>query len=389
MSWLMSFRMCQCMALTVAMALGTSVFVCVSALAGGDAVSVVVEDSIRDGSFAAMHTLHSATLRTLAATAATNWLVGEKLRPDVSDAWSSMLEDGMTVCDGDAELGTVALPPILVEDFFSGAVVMLGPCDAHGAVFAYANPFWDAFLFVRTGDGDLPVPDGGCDGGDGDVSSGASYPLRRVPKVQEAVWIDGATLRDGPVPGASVAEPHAVVLWRVAAANSGRFESLCPGRRGDPVRLPRAVRDCDRAAVAAAMRERAGRRAAQLGELARDPVLLRAAALSLGLLRDGTAAQLARFFDSPDHAFFAESMAALPTALRASFSPAGARKSADGDAQLIFVARDAPRVFATVSFSAGRLAGTSREPVQMEWYDLSRADDLLRAWSDNGKGGGQ
>ena len=332
--------------------------------------------------FSALHGVHASTLRALAAAAATNWLSDGRLLPAVADAWAAMLDEGSpksgaeTFASLDGSFGIPKLPSVLVEDFFAGAVVMLGPCDGHGAVFAYSNPFWDALLFVRTGEGELPTPGSGEDGG---RESGAAYPLRRVPKVQEAVWIDGATLRGGPAPDASDAEPCSVLLWRVAAANRARFEAVCPGRSDDPVRLPRVVRDCDRAAVAAAMRERAGRRAGQLALMAKDPVLLRATALCGGLLRDGTEAQLVRFFDDPDHAFFAETLAALPRKLRASFVPAGARKAADG-AQLLFVARDAPRVFATVSFPAGRLSGTSRDPVQMEWYDFERTEDYLSAW---------
>lgn len=352
---------------------------------------------------AAMHAMQAGALRTIGMEAATNWLAGGRLAQAEAEGWSRMLRGA----PGSPDAKGIVLAPVLAEDFLAGASVLLGPCDSRGAVFAFSNPVWDALLFVRTGGGDLPRPGehdpspsrsasapawaallDGDDGQDAGPAPEAPFPLRRVPVVEDLRWIDGDSFRGGPPPGAAPDDPFCVRLWRIDAANAERFRALhsdpADFSADPPVRFARAVEEADDPAVAAAIRERAAVRAAELRALASDPVLLRAAALSARLLRTGGEAELRRFFDSPSHAFFCRDLAAFPPEIRGSFVPCGARTGPDG-AQALFVALDAPRFFATVSFPAARLSGESRQPVQMEWYDLARSADLLAAWERNRK----
>jgi hypothetical protein len=157
-----------------------------------------------------------------------------------------------------------------------------------------------------------------------------------------------------------------------------------PASAGASVRFSSTVAEADATSVAASLQSRAAARAAELQALAGDPVLFRAAAMSATLLRTGNESELLRFFDSPPHAFFCRSLASLPSDVRASFAPCGARTGPDG-ALILFTAGAAPRFFATVSFPAGRLSGESRESVQMEWYDLGRAEELLAVWERDRK----
>ena len=334
-----------------------------------------------------LHAVHADAIRRLGFSAATNLAAAGRFAPAAADSWNRTFADGPQ--DGPA----LRLPAVLVEDFFEGASVRMGPCDAHGAVFAFDNPFWDALLFVKTGGGDLPLPgDGESDSADpaGPVAAwenlleeeppaanGKPFSRKRVPVVEAFVWIDGDSFRGGPPAGADPADPFSVALWRIESANAARFRELhpdpaSPAGAGRAVLFAPAVSAVDGAAAARALRVRAGRRAAEIGSLLEKPARLAAASRAAAMLRAGTPTDLVRHFPAPDDRPFRATLSVLPVSARTGFAVYGSRVGADGF-QGIFVNRDKPRLFATVSFPIAK----ENEPVRFEWYDLAAADRLL------------
>ena len=322
------------------------------------------------------------------------------LSPSAADAWRAMFAGGPS--------GANALrPPEFLSEqisgFFAGAAVLPGPFDARGAVFAYWNPFWDALLFVRTAGGSLPEsnaasapPPSGSSGNFlldefADSAGSAAEPplpsgLRGTPpKVQEFAWLSGETFRGEPleqgparvrtvVPSGD--DPLSVSLWRVQAATVARFrERFGIGR---PELFENGVLRADPVAEWAAIQSRAGLRLKTAALLLRDSTNAAVAARCCSLLRSGSERDLLRFFDDRSGRFFCRTLAKLPPAARNGFEPYGFVPGPEGNL-FLFVNADMPRFYATVSFPKDRLSGPFAGAVQMEWYDLDRADELLGA----------
>ena len=260
---------------------------------------------------------------------------------------------------------TAGLPAGEIQDFLAASSVFPGPFDEGSAVFAYYNPWWDALLFVRTADGRGRVP----------------------PRVEQAAWLSGETLRretpssgDARVrtvlPGPDT--PLSTSLWRAHSASLASFRSLCPEGQGSPASLPTFVTAADPASERALLQSRAGLRLRLASLLAGDPTNAAVSARCCALLRSADEHELRRFFDSRPHRFFCRTLARLPDAVRSGFTPYGFVPARDGTL-FLFANTALPRLYATVSFPRDRLSGPAAGAVQMEWYDLARADELLAA----------
>ncbi len=288
------------------------------------------------------------------------------LSPAAADAWRAMVV--RPSADGPAP-ATPAFTTEQLQDFFAGAMVLPGPFDGRGAVFAYWNPWWDALLFVRTANGNLSSAD--------------------VPAVQSFVWTSGETFRGESESGMSTVAPSAtplsVALWRAQSATRACFRERIGEGAGRAVRLHRSVTDADPAAEWQRIQTRAGLRLRLASLLVGNPTNAAVAARCCALLRSGGKRELARHFDVREDRFFCRTLAALPAAVRAGFVPYGCIPAPEGTLYL-FVNEEMPRLYATVSFPKGRLDGPFAGAVQMEWYDLGEADALLAALGSDDAG---
>lgn len=329
------------------------------------------------------------------------------LSPSAGDAWRAMVAEAPS---GAKALRPPEFLPEQVSGFFAGATVLPGPFDARGAVFAYWNPFWDALLFVRTAGGSLPEPDGASapppSGSSGNflldefADSAGSAPGPSLPsgsrgtppKVLEFVWLSGETFRgeplaEGPARVRTVVpcgeDPLSVSLWRVQSATVARFRERFEGARS--VAFGDGALRADPAAEWTAIQSRAGLRLKTAAMLLHDPTNAAVAARCCALLRSGSERELRRFFDDRAGRFFCRTLAKLPPAARNGFEPYGFVPGPEGTL-FLFVNADMPRFYATVSFPKDRLSGPFAGAVQMEWYDLGRADELLAALGGDGEG---
>lgn len=260
-----------------------------------------------------------------------------------------------------------------IADFFGGATVLPGPYNANGAVFAYWNPFWDALLFVRTKRSSVDEP----------------------AKIDKFVWSSGETFR-GETLADGAERVRTVVpvderafssgLWKIQAETVARFrERYSEGGKGTVV-FDDGIKKTKLADEWTAIQSRAALRLKTASMLLRDPTNAAVAARCCALLRSAGESELVRNFDSRPHRFFCRTLAKLPSPIRAGFEPYGFVPGPEGSL-FLFVNADVPRLYATVSFPKDRLSGPFAGAVQMEWYDLDRADELLAALGgDKGEG---
>ncbi|MCL1887448.1 MAG: hypothetical protein FWF96_01075 [Kiritimatiellaeota bacterium] len=277
----------------------------------------------------------------------------------------------------DARVAAEFVAPQL-SDFFTGAQVLAGPYDETGGVFGLYNPWWDALLMLQT-KGALPV--GADDRTDMPkitrfaLLSGESFRREKVAKISCATVVPGE-------------DPLSTALWRVQAATVKRFNEIYSDAENVAFReaqlgaQDRAV-EMERIQARSALRLKG---AVMLMKNKGDTAVSRRAAT---VLREATAAMMKKHFASPPHAFFVDTFAKLPAPLRNGMESYGYVPTAQGSL-FLFVNKDMPRVYATVSFPAGRAQDKEKGDVIMEWYDLDQAAELLAAWeSEKTKGGAQ
>lgn len=275
-----------------------------------------------------------------------------------------------------------------IGDFFAGAQTWIGAYDDEAAVGAWFNPWWDALLFFRTEKGSLPHSE----------TETASV---RNPEIAQIFFLSGETFRGeageekGAPPSVSTTlpgagEPLAVAVWRAQAATLRRFNKAFPPDKDDMPLKKRldglkalAKADPDRETLR--LQARSAVRLRMLSLLGRNREAFLVAGECVRTLRTGSAVALRHRFTSAVHNAFCRSLAKLPTPLRAGFDLSGYVPTEEG-ALFVFVNKDMPRVFATVTFPEGRLSGGRSGDTSMEWYDLGRAADLLAAWESE-KGG--
>lgn len=276
------------------------------------------------------------------------------------------------------------LDSLQTGDFFLGAQVWMGPFDEKGAVLGFYNPWWDALLVIRT------------EGPEIRLTEGAS-PVA-APAVARFAWASGETLRSDPAaphPASSTVipgdDPLSVSLWRAQTGALAAFNALCDRVQEDrPDRFPFAsLPDPGNASAMRTEWERIEVRSAirlrQITLLAENRIHQAVADRCRTLLRSGSRARLRAHFTSPAHAFFIDSFTTLPAAgdadLRGNFEIYG-YIPAEAGTLFVFVNAEAPRLYATVSFPAGREENADAGNVVFEWYDLDKASDFLSAWNE-------
>ena len=266
-----------------------------------------------------------------------------------------------------------------IADFFAGTQVFTGPQDATGGVFGLYNPWWDAILMLQT-KGALPEKM------DDKVV---------VPRVSNFLLLSGETFRgenpakpafDTVVPGEK--DPLSPAIWRAHAATLKRFNELFGNTETVSFRPLRALGEPDAKKEMERVQVRSGLRLKFESMLLKNTENLAIAKRVGMVLREGPALFLNKHFASPDHQFFVDTFAKLPRELRSGFDCYGCLPAKDGSL-FLFVNKDAPRLFATVSFPAGRIQDPAKGHVIFEWYDLAQADELLKAWNEEKKGGKQ
>ena len=321
-----------------------------------------VDAVLSRGALLAMHTDWADALRRTAVSDAA------ALEPffavDAFDAWKEK------TCD---ELDATQL-----ADFFNAAQVLVGAFDDKGAALAFWNPFWDALLFVRSGDGKLSVP-------------GGRFSESQTPRVNDFAWTSGESFRGEPsdsrlprtatvVPGGT--EPLSVSLWRVQAETVAKFNALYPPETSETVRFRTGTGEPGSKEDWSRIRARSALRLRMAPMLASSRVDFAVASRCTGLLRNGALWQLRDHFRDKDHDFFCETLSGLPEQLRSEFELYGYVPTPEGTLYY-FVETGVPRLFATVTVPAGRLDRAAGPEVSMEWYDLDKAGELLDAWNED------
>ena len=255
-----------------------------------------------------------------------------------------------------------------LRDFFSGAGAMLGTATIRGAkwsgVCALYNPWLDALLALRFDD---------------------------AMRIDRVAMVGGEAFRGekpaSPPATATVVpadDPLSVELWRVQSRTAARFSEIFPA--GEEVRFDSALasarrRGFEAVQVRSALHLKLLSEFAKLDDWGRKPgssKLAAAASKMQTLLRRSKAETLKRRFDDPAHAFFCDTFAELPADTRAGFGLYNYVPSKDGTL-FVFLNPALPRLYATVSFPAGRENDPSGPPVIFEWYDLAQAAQLLEA----------
>ncbi|MCL1856631.1 MAG: hypothetical protein FWF84_03180, partial [Kiritimatiellaeota bacterium] len=267
-----------------------------------------------------------------------------------------------------------------LSDFFTGALMLAGPQDGNGGAFGLYNPWWDAILLFQT-KGALP------ESGDDKVVA---------PKVERFALLSGETFRGekAATPGTATVmpgkDPFSTAIWRVQAATVKRFEAVYGESLEDPVQLRLATTwgavdnrvEFERIQVRSAIRMKL---ALMLNKNSQDTAI---AARVTDVLCNGSALRLKKHFQSQPHASFVKRLTELPGAFRAGFTVYGYVPTEAGSL-FVFVNRQMPRFYATVSMPAGRIGDRSKGPVIFEWYDLASAAELITAWDNETKGGAQ
>lgn len=381
-------------------------FCCLCALA-----SMAADDSPNRGERRAMmHAVQAGEIRRNAMEDAGGFAAKGSFSAAAADAWRVLVADA----DPD-KMKPLQFAPPQIEDFFAGAQVLPGPYDAVGAVFAYYNPWWDALLFMKTSGGKLPEGAGGppspvvtpsrgganflleeaeedkaATDGHSDAKAVSELPKGKrgvPPKVDSFAWISGETFRgETASPGrARVAtvvplpdESLSKALWRVESATLARFRERFPEDGGHAVQFDKGVADASFADEFTIIQLRAALRLKLSAELLGDKTNAAVCARCCALLRSADERELKRNFDSYQHWFFCRTLAKIPEKVREGFVPYGFVPGTDGSL-FVFVNKDMPRYYATVSFPKDRLSGPFAGAVEMEWYDLGEAADLLAA----------
>ena len=326
-----------------------------------------VDATLSRGALFAMHADWADAFRRAAIAG------GSALEPffsaDAMDEWKETTR---------AELDDVQL-----ADFFTGAQVLLGAFDDEGAALAFWNPFWDALLFVRSGDGKLSLPGGRFSGSE-------------TPKTKRFAWSSGESFRGEPRDGGfprtattvpAEGEPLAVSLWRVQKETVATFDGLYPPDKAEKVRFRTGTDGLAPEAEWTRIRARSALRLRMAPMLAANRVDFAVASRCAGLLRTGALWQLRDHFRDPAHDFFCTTLSGLPPQLRSEFELYGYVPTPVATLYY-FVETGVPRLFATVTVPAGRLGSASAGEVSMEWYDLDKAEELLAAWEEERAKGG-
>lgn len=365
----------------------------------------------REAKRAMMHAIHAGEIRRVAMEDATGLAKG-RLSPATADAWRKALAEEPDT------IKPLQFAPVQIEDFFAGAHVLPGPYDASGAIFAYYNPWWDTLLFMKTVGGKLPEDAGRAPspvavssqnkGGanflleEAEEGTVAATPVSTVPalptgrrgtppKVDSFVWVSGETFRgenvaDGRERIATIVplpdEPMSKALWRVESETVARFRERFPEGGGHAVQFDKGVAEASFADEFAVIQSRAALRMKLSSELLGNKTNAAVCVRCCALIRSADERELMRNFDSYQHRFFCRTLAKVPAKVREGFVPYGFVPSVDGSL-FVFVNRDMPRYYATVSFPKGRLSGPFAGAVEMEWYDLGEADALLEAASSS------
>lgn len=262
-------------------------------------------------------------------------------------------------------------PPEQLADFFAGANVLVGPVSrnpispdsntaAWSGVIGLYNPWWDAFLVLRLND-ILRIDRLAFYGGEafrGEASGRTSATSTVVP----------------------VEEPLSRTLLRAQTKVVARFRELYPGEAAaDEVRIPSRGVSRDLAAVKsrAALRERLMR-----GFLASSDGGITGVSAVAGkaqdVFRHGDANRLRRFFADPARHAFCDAFAELPADLREGFGLYGYVPAKEGTL-FVFLNPAMPRIYATVSFPAGREEDADAGNVVFEWFDLAQAGEITQA----------
>lgn len=383
-------------------------FCALSALAADD-------PSGRDMKRGMMHAVQAGEIRRVALDDVAGLVKKGWFSPAAADAWRA------TVADADPDkMKPRQFAPPQIADFFAGAQVLPGPYDAAGAVFAYYNPWWDTLLFIRTSGGKLPEGAGEPPSPAAAASrGGANFLLEEAedekavpavqpgakavpepprgkrgvpPKVDSFAWVSGETFR-GEIPSdgrdrlktvlPAQGEPMSKALWRAEAATLARFRGRFPEGGGHAVQFDTGVADASFADEFPVIQSRAALRLKLASELLGDKTNAAVCARCCALLRSAGERELMRNFDSRQHRFFCRTLAKIPAKVREGFIPYGFVPGAEGSL-FVFVNKDMPRYYATVSFPKGRLSGPFAGAVEMEWYDLGEAAGLLEAISPSG-----
>ncbi len=280
------------------------------------------------------------------------------------------------VWDGVAE----AFDAIRLADFFAGANVLVGPVSrdsktsAWSGVLGLYNPWWDAILLLRMDDR-LSVESLVFLGGE--AFRGEEPPPVAGKGSAAKQQTDTGTV----VP---VAEPLSRALLRVQAKTAARFRELYPeDGAAESARIPPRGASRDRSMVKAradlrlkllrgfvvlgASGDETGAKMAGVAERIRDT------------LREADAPRLKRRFSAPGSEVFCETFAGFPAFVRDGFGLYGYVPAKEGTL-FVFLNPSMPRVYATVSFPAGRESDPAAGSVAFEWFDLAQADKLLKTW---------
>lgn len=251
--------------------------------------------------------------------------------------------------------------PEQAADFFSAAMVLPGPHDERAAIFAYWNPFWDALLFVRANPPRVEALA---------FTSGERFrgeePAEGAEAVKTVLPGDSSTLSEN--------------LWRIHVATVDEMRRRFPEGAGAPVEFDGALELALAPEEESIVQSRAALRLKLAAMLAGSKTNAVVAAKCLSLLRSAPEMELRRFFDDRALRSFCKSLARLPAPIREGFELHGYVPAREGTL-FVFASEAAPRIYATVSFPAGRLDGPFAGAVQMEWYDLATAPELLSALS--------
>lgn len=288
----------------------------------------------------------------------------DSIETNVRESWDGVAEE---------------LDAIRLADFFAGANVLVGPVSrdpktaAWSGILGLYNPWWDAILLLRL-DNDLLVDYLVFLGGE-------AFRGEDPPPVAGGGGSAKRQTNTGTV--VPVAEPLSRALLRVQAKTAALFRERYPedGVAETALIPPRGV-SRDRTAV----RARADLRLRLLREFvvrgtSGDETGAKMAGVAARIrdtLREADASRLKRCFSAPCSDIFCETFAGFPAFVREGFGLYSYVPAKEGTL-FVFLNPSMPRVFATISFPAGREINPAAGDVILEWFDLVRADKLLEA----------
>lgn len=296
------------------------------------------------------------------------------------------LEPGSTAV---LEWKAVIEPNFLPEtqaDFVRGAIPLAGPYSAKKMVMGLYNPHWNAVMLFLVS-GELP-------------HSEEEWDDMRMPKASNLRFMSGeafcgeqpeepdfsTVLPGGAGRGAFPDEPLSPGIWRAQAKVVRRFNELYPARADDDPRLKAgALGEIDPGRDMEMLIARVAVRLRGLEGMHLTPEWRAVAARLELVLQLGLRSQMKRYFANPLDDTFVTTFANLPKSFKRGFRAYGCVANGEGTLYLL-VNQEYPRLYATVSVPKGRLENPEAGTVDFEWYDLDRAEELLKVWEERPRG---